>query len=320
MKNKLLFNNSVLLAPMAGVNDPVFRRICRCCGADLSYSEMISALGLAYGSARSAELLYIDDLEKPLAVQLFGKDPQVLAEQARLLEERYGSDLALIDINMGCPTRKIAGKGEGAALMRDPALAERILRSVVEVVSLPVTVKFRRGYDAGQETAVQFAQMAEAAGVAAVAVHGRWAVQLYSGQADRQLIGRVKAAVGIPVIASGDVYTPMDVQFYLQEQGADAVMVARGAQGNPWIFSAIKAGLGATPQITLTERVTVAREHLCGLNELFPHRLAAMRKHIAWYFKGIPGAVTIRQQVNNCLQLADYLQLLDDIQSGRFSR
>jgi nifR3 family TIM-barrel protein len=303
------FSRSVLLAPMAGVNDPIFRRICKQYGAELTYSEMISAAGLAHASVKSKDLLYIDEQDRPIAVQLFGKDPQLLAEQARLLEERFGPAIALIDINMGCPTRKIAGKGEGAALMKDPALAEAIIRSVVEAVNLPVTVKFRRGFEAGNETAVEFARMAETAGAAAIAVHGRWAVQMYSGSSDKQLIGRVKAAVSIPVIASGDVFGTDDIEYYFDDQGADAVMVARGAQGNPWIFGTKLV----TPSTIM--RVGVAREHLLGLAELFPYRLASMRKHIAWYFKGVSGASEIRRRVNECVSVDDYLYLLKRIEA-----
>ena len=356
--NTLSFENPVLLAPMAGVNDPVFRRICRRMGAGLTYTEMISAAGLAHQNAKSQSLLLADESDRPLAVQLFGHDPQTMAAQAAALADEYADRLALIDINMGCPARKIASKGEGAALMRDPRLAEQIIRAVATAVSLPVTVKFRRGYFTGTETAVEFARMAESAGAAALAVHGRWAEQHYTGLADRTVISRVKAAVGIPVIASGDVYTTDDIADYLQTYSADAVMVARGAQGNPWIFAqASQLFLGrnsgattmeataqqaeqvgavllsadvsltertaeqtrATPlpaQVSLEERVAVAREHTIGLAELLPHRLAAMRKHIAWYFKGIENASEIRRRVNSCVLPEDYLSLLNMIASG----
>ena len=306
---------------MAGVNDPVFRRICKRFGADLTYSEMVSAVGLSYQSTRSNDLLYADTSEKPFAIQIFGKDADVLARQAALIEQRCSGDLALIDINMGCPTRKIAGKGEGAALMRNLALAESIIRSVVAAVDLPVTVKFRRGFEHDNEIALEFARMAESAGVAAVAVHGRYAEQQYGGIADKTLIGRVKRVVDIPVIASGDVFSVDDVLNYLNRQNADAVMVARGAQGNPWIFAQAKAAVAKNHQeqqseVTLQDRVDVAREHLIGLNQLFPQRLPSMRKHFAWYFKGIENATEIRRQVNKCIQLDDYLLLLDRVETG----
>jgi len=321
-KKQLEFSNSVLLAPMAGVNDAIFRSICQRFGADFSYSEMVSAMGLSHQSAKSLELLTNADPTLPFAAQLFGKNPVVLAEQARMLEEQFHENLVLIDINMGCPTKKIAGKGEGAALMRDPALAEQILRAVVDAVTLPVTVKFRRGYFEGDETAPEFARMAEASGVAAVAVHGRWAVQLYRGKADRELIGRVRQAVSIPVIASGDVFSGEDALYYLNEQGADAVMVARGAMGNPWIFAAIKGAVAKTGAASLStyvptigERVAVAREHTLRLFETQPGRLVTMRKHIAWYFSGVRGASVIRQKVNQCVNLNDYINLLGQIEA-----
>ncbi|MDR1713899.1 MAG: tRNA dihydrouridine synthase DusB [Coriobacteriales bacterium] len=301
------YAGSLLLAPMAGVNDPVFRRICKRLGAALTYTEMISAKGLAFGNSRTADMLYMDPTEKPAAVQLFGHEPEVLAAQAAWLEQHHGQDIALIDINMGCPARKIAGKGDGAALMCDAGLAERIIRAVVAATTLPVTVKLRKGYELGEDTAVEFARLAEASGAAAVAVHGRYAMQYYHGPADKQLIGQVKQAVRIPVIASGDVFSSADANYYLQEQGADAVMAARGAQGNPWLFA------GYQPQ--LAERVAVAREHALGLAELLPRRLASMRKHIAWYFKGTRQATEIRRAVQVCRTLEDYLMLLGGIET-----
>jgi len=296
---------AVFLAPMAGVNDPMFRAICKRLGADLTYTEMVSAKALEYKNLKTKDMLLMLEEEKPVAVQLFGKDPLTLAEQARALEDSFGGEIALIDLNMGCPSRKIAGKGEGAALMRDFALAERILRFVVEAVSLPVSVKFRKGYEHGEDIAVEFALMAEACGVTQIAVHGRTARQQFHGVSDRELIKRVKAAVSIPVIASGDVYCAEDIRSYLEDYGADAVMVARGAQGNPWIF--------ASRQPLLEERVAVAREHAQGLSRLLPHRLASMRKHIAWYFKGCEHASAIRRAVQSCIALADYERLLDQI-------
>jgi nifR3 family TIM-barrel protein len=290
---------------MAGVNDPIFRGICKRMGASLTYTEMVSAKGLEHQSAKTRQMLAIPPSERPAAVQLFGKDPATLAEQARWIQAHCADEVALIDINMGCPARKIAGRGEGAALMKDPELAERILRRVVEAVSLPVTVKFRKGYELDESSAVAFAQRAESCGVAAVAVHGRTARQLYHGLSDRELIAQVKAAVSIPVIASGDVFDARDIRSYLEDYGADAVMVARGARGNPWIF--------AGTQPTLTERVRVAHEHTVGLARALPHRLSSMRRHIAWYFKGTPHATSIRRAANSCACLRDYEALFEQI-------
>ncbi|MDR1015676.1 MAG: tRNA-dihydrouridine synthase family protein [Coriobacteriales bacterium] len=298
---------------MAGVGDPVFRGICASFGADLTYTEMVSAKGLAYGSGRTEGLLASGEGERRVAVQLFGREPEVLAEQARRLESRHRGRIGLIDVNMGCPARKVAGKGEGAALMREPALAGRILRAVVESVSLPVTVKFRKGYELGEDSAVEFARMAESCGVAAVTVHGRTARQLYHGQSDREVVSRVVQAVAVPVIASGDVFTCEDIREYRERHGARAVMVARGARGNPWIFSDAFSDAGPTTE----ERVRVAHEHTVGLARLAPHRLAGMRRHIAWYFKGTPHAGAIRRAVCDCACLQDYEALLEQILAWR---
>jgi nifR3 family TIM-barrel protein len=310
--------NPALLAPMAGVNDPAFRAICKRLGAGLTYTEMISAKGMSYHNAHTRDMLAYLPGEKPVAFQLFGNDPAVMAAEARELEERCGADAALIDINMGCPARKVAGKGDGAALMRDPALAERIIRAVVAAVSLPVTVKFRRGYTRSADTCCDFARMCEQAGAAAVAVHGRTAEQGYKGSSDRDAVGRVAAAVSIPVIASGDVFSAQDVAYYLNEQGSAAVMVARGAQGNPWIFAQARALLagdeeGAAHVPTVAERAAIAREHTTVLAQLNPRRLPSMRKHIAWYFKGTKCATAVRRQVNICVTLSDYEVLFDAI-------
>jgi len=294
---------------MAGVNDPVFRAICKRLGAGLTYTEMVSAKGLQYGSAKTADMLFMFDEEAPAAVQLFGRDPAAMAAQAAELEQRYGERLALIDINMGCPARKVAGKGDGAALLREPELAAAVMRSVAAAVQLPVTVKLRKGYAAGEDVAVRFAVMAEDCGIAAVAVHGRTAEQLYHGHADRECIARVKQAVSIPVIASGDVFCAADIAEYREQHGADAVMAARGAQGNPWIFAGLRPDL--------EQRVRIAHEHTVRLAELNPHRLPSMRKHIAWYFKGTPHAAAIRRAVNDCQCLRDYEALFEQILAWR---
>jgi nifR3 family TIM-barrel protein len=270
---------------------------------------MVSAKGLEYANSQTERLLYMTDEERPAAVQLFGRDPAVLADQAQRLEAVHGAAIALIDINMGCPARKIAGKGEGAALMREPALAEAILTAVVGAVELPVTVKFRKGYELDEDVAVDFARMAESCGVAAVAVHGRTARQLYHGQSDRALVARVKQAVSIPVIASGDVFTRDDICDYQERYGADAVMVARGTRGNPWIFS--------EHEPSLEERVRVAHEHTAGLARLAPKRLASMRRHVAWYFKGLPHAAAVRRAAQDCESLQDYEALFEQTLAWR---
>ena len=317
----------IMLAPMAGINDPVFRLICKRMGAALTYSEMISAKGLAYGNQRSDDMLFFLDGEPPFAVQLFGNEPATLAAMAVQLEERLADKLALIDINMGCPARKVAGKGDGAALMRTPALAREIIAAVVKAVELPVTVKIRKGFELDEDNAVEFARMAEDAGVAAVSVHGRTARQFYSGLADRSVIDRVAAVLSIPVIASGDVYTCEDIRDYFS-RGASGVLVARGARGNPWIFQsygketpAFAVSAATLPAVTLAaptiaDRVTLAWEHCQRLYELDPKKLVSMRRHIAWYFKATPHAAAIRRSVNDCKVLKDYRTLFEGLSSG----
>ncbi len=232
----LLKQNPVLLAPMAGWTDVVYRSICKRMGAGLTYTEMVSAQGLEYGSSKTGEYLKVSGEEGKAVVQLFGSDPAVMAHQAQILCDEMEGQLAAIDINMGCPARKVVRKGEGSALMKNPELAAQIVEQMVEVSSVPITVKFRRGFERGNDTALDFARAMEAAGASALCVHGRYAADLYHGKADWSTIRAVKEAVSVPVIASGDLMSAKDVVKCLCSTGADAAMIARGAQGNPWIF------------------------------------------------------------------------------------
>jgi len=311
----LLKENDVLLAPMAGVTDRVFRVLCKEQGCGLTYTEMVSAKGLHYGGSagRSRALLTTDERERPCAVQIFGSDPPIMAEQAARLEEECGEALALIDINMGCPAPKITGNGEGSALMKRPALAAQIIRAVADAVKLPVTVKFRKGWDDESVNAVEFARMAEQSGAAAVTVHGRTRMQFYAGAADWECIARVKEAVSIPVIGNGDVFSP-EAYFALKERtGCDGVMVARGAQGNPWIFREIVAAKEGrlAPEPTAQERTEMALRHARALVEQKgQHAVIEMRKHIAWYIREMPGAAGLRAAVNGCVTLEQLEALL----------
>ena len=223
-----------LLAPMAGVTDYAFRRICRENGAALTTTEMISAKALTYGDKRTETLLYIPEDEHPSAVQIFGHEPETMAEASKIALELSGADI--LDINMGCPVGKIVRAGDGSALMQNLPLAEAILKAVCSAVSVPVTVKFRKGFDGGHINAPEFARMAEAAGVSAVAVHGRTRTQMYAGRADWDIIREVKQSVEIPVAANGDVFSAEDAVHILRYTGADFVMIGRGSFGNPWIF------------------------------------------------------------------------------------
>ena len=303
----------VLLAPMAGVTDLAFREICRAMGADFSYTEMVSAKGLYYGSDRTASLLAASPQERPYGVQLFGAEPEIVSEMAKRLSEEAPEGLALIDLNMGCPARKITGNGEGSALMRDLPRAARIIEATAKASALPVTVKFRKGYDAEHINAVAFARMAEESGASMVTVHGRTREQMYSGRADWDIIAEVKQAVSIPVIGNGDVFSGADALALRAHTGCDGVMVARGAEGNPFLFAEIKAALSGreyTPP-TDAERIDAALAHARRLVECRGGRaVIEMRKHVAWYLSGMRGASTLRAQVNRIGSLAELETML----------
>lgn len=315
---ELLAENDALLAPMAGVTDRSFRILCKEMGCGLTYTEMVSAKGLHYGGAekRAEALISIDPLEAPAAIQLFGSDPAILAEQAAALSDRLGGALALIDINMGCPAKKIVRNGEGSALMLTPDRAHAVISAVARAVNLPVTVKFRKGWDDSSVNAVEFAIMAVQAGADAITVHGRTREQQYSGRADREIIKRVKQAVSIPVIGNGDVFCAEDYFDMKNETGCDGVMVARGAMGNPWIFAAIRAAKRGTPfsPPSPKERVQIALRHARSLIAQKGGRaIVEMRRHAAWYVKGIPGAAAARNGINECESYEALEGLLNDL-------
>jgi nifR3 family TIM-barrel protein len=303
----LPFDTRLLLAPMAGVNDPVFRALCRRMGAGLTYTEMISSQALAYGNRKTQDMLQALPEDRPYAVQLFGSKPAVMAAQAHALEAELGESLALIDLNMGCPARKVVSSGNGAALLACPTLAQGIVAAVSEAVAVPVTVKMRLVSEADEDT-LAFAQSLARAGAAAVTIHGRTAEQYYRGAAQKTIVDTLAQGLTIPVIASGDVFVREDAREYL-ERGASAVMVARGARGNPWFFS------GEEP--SLAEKVAVAREHVERLFAWEPRKLVWMRKHLAWYFKGTPVALSVRKAVQTAVSLEDYLALLENCTGER---
>ncbi|HHY33013.1 MAG TPA: tRNA dihydrouridine synthase DusB [Firmicutes bacterium] len=306
----------VVLAPMAGVTDLAYRVLAKEMGCALVYTEMISDKALIFHNERTFELVRISDLERPVAVQLFGSDPESMASAAAIVRDRVHPDI--IDINMGCPTPKIVRNGEGAALMRDVPLAQDIVAAVVGVAGVPVTVKMRKGWDREHVNAVELAQAVEAAGAAAVAVHGRTRDQFYSGEADWSIIKDVKEAVGIPVIGNGDVRSGEDAARMLEETGCDAVMIGRAALGNPWIFREVAIYLATgrkVPPPSLAERAAMAIRHLDMMIELFGEKSAVlqMRKHAAWYLRGIPGAAQARVRINAAKTRAEMVEAVTSV-------
>ena len=293
-------DNRVILGPMAGVTDLPFRLLCREQGCGMAVTEMVSAKAILYHNKNTNELLAVDSQEGPVSVQLFGSDPEIMAEIAVRLEE---GPYACIDVNMGCPVPKIVNNGEGSSLMRNPKLAEKILSAMVRAVKKPVTVKFRKGFNEDCVNAVEFAKMAESCGVSMVAVHGRTREQYYSGKADWNIIRQVKAAVKIPVIGNGDIFTPEDAGRMIEETGCDGVMVARGAKGNPWIFKRINRYLETgevMPNPGMEEIRDMILRHGKMLAE-YKGELTAMREmrgHMAWYTKGMPGSAALRNAIN----------------------
>lgn len=301
-------NVRLILAPMAGVTDAAFRKICREQGAQATVTEMVSSKALMMQDKKSLKLMELGADESPAAVQLFGSDPVCMGEAAAKVCAISRCDW--IDINMGCPMGKIVNAGDGSALMRDPDLAGRIIESVRKSSDRPVTVKFRKGLDSGHVNAVEFAKVCEAAGAAAIAVHGRTTAQKYSGTADWDIIGMVKAAVRVPVAANGDVFTAQDAVRILSRTGADAVMIARGAMGYPWIFREAAAALEgreipAPPDYS--QRIRTAARQTRMAAESLGEKTACLeaRKHLAWYLKGMPRAAFFRTQIMSVSTLRD---------------
>lgn len=291
----IAFDNPYFLAPLAGVTDSPYRRICRSFGAGAVYSEMVSAKGMYYNDGETRRLLNTHEDEKPVVYQIFGSEPDMIAYAA---EELSGRENCMLDINMGCPVQKIVKNGDGSALLKNPELAADVMRAAVKHSSKPVTAKIRIGWDRDNINAVEVAERLEDAGAAAIAVHGRTRDQFYSGTADRSVIKQVKEAVSIPVIGNGDIFNVADAGSMFEETGCDAVMVARGALGNPWIFKSLTEGKDYIPPVP--ERVEIIKKHFGYLLAEKGEYIAVrcMRKHIGWYIKGIRGAVRIRRRIN----------------------
>ncbi|WLD83507.1 tRNA dihydrouridine synthase DusB [Selenomonas dianae] len=307
------FNDPVFLAPMAGVTDTAYRVIAHDMGCPLAFAEMVSSQGIHYRNEHTMKMLKTEAGERPIAMQIFAKSAAMAAEAAAYVEEIGTADI--LDFNMGCPAPKVVKNGEGSALMREPKKAEVILTAIRRATKLPFTVKMRLGWDDSSRNAVEIARMAEAVGVDAVAVHGRTREQFYSGNADYAAIGEVKRAVHIPVIVSGDIRRPSDLARALDITGADAVMIGRGAQGNPWIFPQLIHWLhtGAElPPPTLAERARVILRHL---DLLVGYKgeyigIREMRKHAAWYTRGLKGSAELRERFNRAASREEFAGIL----------
>jgi nifR3 family TIM-barrel protein len=305
-------SNNVFLAPMAGVTDMAYRILCKKMGCGLTYTEMVSAKGMHYESKNTEDLLEMADIERPGAAQIFGNDPDIMAETAKKVEAR-GVDI--LDINMGCPTPKIVKNGDGSALMLKPNLIGEIVHKVSSAVKIPVTVKIRKGWDEQSINAVEVALIAEKAGAAAVAVHGRTREQFYSGCADWSIIKEVKQSLSIPVIGNGDIFTPQDARKMLQETNCDAVMIGRGAEGNPWIFKSTIEYLNTGTIISepaIDEIIELIREHLNLVVKFKGENIGVkeMRKHIAWYLKGLPSSACIKAEIFKAIKVEEVEKLL----------
>ena len=303
----------IILAPMAGITDLPFRILCKEQGADVMVTEMISAKALFYGNKNTLPLMQTEEEEKPIGVQIFGSEPELMGEMAHKIEDK---GFSYIDINMGCPVPKIVNNKEGSALMLNPELAGRIVKEVSKAVSLPVTVKFRKGFDADHINAPEFAQIMEENGAAAVAVHGRTRVQYYTGQADWDIIAQVKDAVKIPVIGNGDVDSPEKAKAIMDQTGCDGVMIGRAAEGNPWIFREMNHYFATGEELqrpTLDEIKETILKHARAQIQMKGEFIGIreMRKHVAWYTAGMPHSAGLRRESNNIESYADLEKLLE---------
>ena len=311
--NNLVIGNvkldgNLILAPMAGVTDLPFRMLCKEQGASLVYTEMISAKGIYYNNKNTGKLWETDASERPVSLQLFGSDPDLMADMAAKIEDK---DFDIYDINMGCPVPKVVNNGEGSALMNNPKLAGEIIKKMTKAVKKPVTVKFRKGFGKDDNTAVEFAKVAEAAGAAAIAVHGRTREQYYQGKADWDVIRDVKNAVSIPVIGNGDLFTPEDVKNMYDHTGVDGFMFGRGVRGNPWLFKRTRVYLETgeipvppTPEEIMDMMIRHGKMNISFKGEFTGMR--EMRKHAAWYTKGMKNSAQFREKCS-------YIETLDDL-------
>jgi tRNA-dihydrouridine synthase B len=308
-----MFNKKLILAPMAGVTDSVFRQICKKKGADIVVSEMVSAEGLFYKSKNTSELMKFIEMERPIGIQLFGSNPEHLARAAAQISETIKPDF--IDLNSGCPVSKVVSKNGGASLLKDRPLFEKILKALAAVTSVPITVKIRSGWNKHDWVDIDFAKAAEQCGVAAITVHPRSQTMMFTGHSFWDRIAAVKQSVSIPVIGNGDIVHAEDAIRMFSETGCDSVMIGRGTYGNPWIFEQIRAKLDnkPMPDTSITDRLTLALEHLELFRNFFSESRAVkeMKKHCAWYIKGVSEATVHRNQI---FRAATYQEIYTSIE------
>ena len=309
----LELKNKVFLSPMAGVTDLPFRLICKEQGCGLLYTEMINGKALCYDDENTKKMLKIEEEEHPVAVQIFGSEPEFMGRAAEIMND-YSNEI--LDINMGCPAPKVVKNGDGSALMKNPKLVEEVLRAVVKNSKKPVTLKIRKGWDDNSVNAVEIAKIAEDCGISALAIHGRTREQFYTGKADWDIIAEIKKNLSIPVIGNGDVFTIEDSINMLDKTGCDAIMIGRGAQGNPWIFKRINHYMNTgeiLPEPTLNEKISTAIKHLKLAVEEHGEYVAVreMRKHIAWYLKGLRNSAKLRDEIN---KIEDYQEVMSKLE------
>lgn len=307
-------DNRVFLSPMAGVTDLPFRLICKQKGCGMLYTEMINAKALCYDDENTKKMLKIEEEEHPIAVQIFGSDPEYMGKAAAIMNE-YPNEI--LDINMGCPAPKVIKNGDGSALMRNPKLAAEVLTAVVKNSEKPVTLKIRKGWDDDSVNAVEIAKIAEECGISALAIHGRTREQFYSGKADWDIIAEIKQAINIPVIGNGDVFEVQDAVNMLEKTKCDAIMIGRGAQGNPWIFNRINHYMKTgeiLPEPTLEEKINTAIRHMnLAVAEHGDYvAVREMRKHIGWYLKGLKNSAKYRDQINKITDYKEVIAMLEE--------